>query len=191
MRHQVVEEHQGAHAGCTLQTLQGCLVIEVGIVPSLVGWLITGEPGIAVQFYGGISECGILVYQEVVFATHILQVALVALFAHEVALAERHVGHVTAVAITVLGTAKQIECLADAVEAANALGLVVQTYVSQNQMVRVLAVACHGGQPLVVLRLAGRLGEDNPLILSRLYAQRNLQLLAAHIAGTLRDIRIV
>ena len=81
--------------------------------------------------------------------------------------------------------------MADAVEAANALGLVVQTYVSQNQMVRVLAVACHGGQPLVVLRLAGRLGEDNPLILGCFYAQGNLQLLAAHVARTLWNICII
>ena len=100
-------------------------MVEVGIVPCLVGRLIAGEPCIAIQFYGCITECGILVYQEIVLATHKLQVALVALFAHEVALAECHVWHVGAVAIAVLGTAKQIECLADTVESANALGLVV------------------------------------------------------------------
>ena len=96
-----------------------------------------------------------------------------------------------AVAIAVLGTAKQIECLADTVESANALGLVVQAYVAQYQVVRVLAVASHGHQPLVVLWLAGWFCEDNPLILGCFYAQGNLQLLAAHVAGTLRDIRIV
>ena len=58
-------------------------------------------------------------------------------------------------------------------------------------MVRLLAVAGHRIEPLVVGWGAGRFGEDDPLILGSLHAQCNLQLLSAHIAGALRNICII
>ena len=97
----------------------------MGIVPCLVGWFIMDEPCIAVELFGCISVGSVLVDQEVIFSAHILQVALIALLTHKIALAEGYVWHVGAVAVAMLGTAEQIECLADAVESANTLGCFV------------------------------------------------------------------
>ena len=82
---------------------------------------------------------GILVDKKIVFAANIFQVALIALFLHEVALAERYVWHVAAITIGLLGTAQNIVSLADAVETAYALGFFIKGYISQYQMVWVLA----------------------------------------------------
>lgn len=49
---------------------------------------------------------GILVDEKIVFAANIFQVALITLFLHEVALAERYVWHVAAITIGLLGTAQ-------------------------------------------------------------------------------------
>ena len=78
---------------------------------------------------------GILVDEKIVFAANIFQVALIALFLHEVALAERYVWHVAAITIGLLGTAQNIVSLADAVETAYALGFLIKGYISQYQMV--------------------------------------------------------
>ena len=69
---------------------------------------------------------GILVDEKIVFAANIFQVALIALFLHEVALAERYVWHVAAITIGLLGTAQNIVSLADAVETAYALGILIK-----------------------------------------------------------------
>ena len=87
---------------------------------------------------------GILVDEKIVFAANIFQVALIALFLHEVALAESYVWHVTAIAVGLLGTAQNIVSLADAVETAYALSFLIKGYISQDQMVRVLALTDHG-----------------------------------------------
>mgnify|MGYP007107557288 CR=1 FL=1 len=71
----MVEAHQGAHACRTAQRTARGEQIEMGIVPCLVGRLFMDEPAVAIQFYCGIATLGILIDQEVIFATHQFQVA--------------------------------------------------------------------------------------------------------------------
>ena len=163
----------------------------MGIVPSLAGWLVMDEPSIAIQFYGSLATLCIFIDQEVILATYQLQVALITLLTHEVALAKGYIRHVSTITIGVLSTAKEIESLANALEAANTLGLFIEAYISQYQVVRLLTVACHGHQPLVVLWLARWLGHQNPFILGSLYTEGDLELLAAHVARTLWNICII
>ena len=106
VREEMIHCHQRHHRLGSGQTLAGCLEVKVDVVPSLVGRFIVDEPCIAVQLYCSISVGSILVDQEVIFSAHILQVALIALLAHEVALSEGYVWHVGAVAVAELGTAE-------------------------------------------------------------------------------------
>ena len=124
----------------------------------------------------------ILVDKKIVFSANIFQVALIALFLHEVALAERYVWHVTAIAVGLLGTAQNIVSLADAVETAYALSFLIKGYISQYQMVWVLTLTDHGLQPLVVAWAAIRFCQNNPFMFGSLHTQCNLQFLAAHVA---------
>ena len=94
----------------------------MGIAPSLAGWLVMDEPSVAIQFYGSLATLCIFIDQEVILATYQLQVALITLLTHEVALAKGYIRHVSTITIGVLSTAKEIESLADALEAANTLG---------------------------------------------------------------------
>ena len=140
------------------------------------------EPGLAAQFYSRIATFSILVDQEVVFAPDILQVALIALSFHKIALAEGHVRHVGAVGIGMLGTAEQIECPVNALETADALGFIIKSYVAQNQVGGGAELLGHSGKPLVAFRSASWFCQNNPLVFGCFHTQSNLQLFAAHVA---------
>ena len=151
-------------------------------MPRLVGRFIMDEPGLAVQFYSRIATFSILVDQEVVFASDIFQVALIALSFHKITLAESHVRHVGAVSTGMLGTAEQIECPVNALETADALGFIIKSYVAQNQMGGGAELLGHSGKPLVAFRSASWFCQNNPLVFGCFYTQGNLQLLTAHVA---------
>ena len=120
-----------------------------------------------------------------------LQVATIAVLADELRTLERYVRSCRAIRHAASSRAKIVARLAQTYETAVGLHVVLIVGVADNEIGVVVDIAGYALQPLVGSRSARSVEHNNPLVVSRLYAERSRELGLAHEKRTLGNVRCV